>query len=94
MWLLTFGLCAENAGNPETFYTTIRHEGIHVVQLCLNGLIQPNNNALFLSVAQDNGWDPLGYPEDQWDGEAEARVLANKWQAEWVAAAIREACNV
>ena len=87
-----FVVCFENAATATEIYTTIRHEAIHVAQLCKGGLLFPQDVELNLSRAQDEGWDILGYPTSHWEVEAEARVMANEWDAHEVNAAIRKFC--
>lgn len=87
-----FVICTGNTPSATTAFTTIRHEGIHVAQVCKGGMLFPQHEGKFISRAQDEGWHILGYPERKWGTEAEARVLANEWTAQEVEAAIRHFC--
>lgn len=87
-----FVLCTANITNLTDAMTTIRHEAIHVAQHCKGGLLAPSQSATFVSRAQDEGWDILGYPTNQWAEEAEARILANRFSAEEVADLVDRYC--
>lgn len=87
-----FVICTGNAPSSSTAFKTIRHEGIHVAQVCKGGMILPQHEVEFISRAQDEGWDILAYPERQWSTEAEALVLANEYTAQEVEATIRHFC--
>ena len=89
---IAFVVCLDNAPDLTTAFTTVRHEGIHVAQICRGGLLFPRDEDRNIARAQDEGWHILGYPERQWGTEAEARVMANEWDAYEVAAAIRRYC--
>lgn len=89
---IAFVVCLDNAPDLTTAFTTVRHEGIHVAQICKGGLLFPRDEDRNIARAQDEGWHILGYPESQWSTEAEARVMANEWDAYEVAAAIRHFC--
>lgn len=87
-----FVICTNNATTLTQAYTIIRHEGIHVAQICKGGLIYPKAEDAFIARAQDEGWNILGYPAKVWGTEAEARVLANEWTAQEVVQAINTFC--
>ena len=87
-----FVICTGNARSLTDAFTTLRHEGIHVAQICNGGLLFPQDEGRNIARAQDEGWHILGYPENQWSAEAEARVMANEWDAYEVTAAIRHFC--
>ena len=89
---LKFVICTNNAPYPTIAFTTIRHEGVHVAQICKGGMLFPQHEKAFIGRAQDEGWHILAYPERKWGTEAEARVLANEWTAQEVANAIRTFC--
>ena len=97
------GLCESNITDMQTLYATVRHEAIHVAQLCkaMRGLpqsvagyalLKPEVNHYYMSRAQDNGWHILGYAEEDWEIESEAFVLANNWTAQQIETQVRKYC--
>ena len=89
---LEFVICTKNAPYPTIAFTTIRHEGVHDAQICKGGMLYPEHEEKLVGRAQDEGWNILCYPEEQWGTEAESRVLANEWTAQEVANAIYKFC--
>lgn len=88
-----FVICFDNADSDTQIYTTIRHEALHVAQVCNGGPLLPKRSDEFIARAQDEGWHILGYPTNQWAVEAEARVLANEFTAQEVTNIVNLACN-
>ena len=88
-----FVVCLDNVKSPEILYRTIRHEALHVAQTCNAGVLWPVDVHRNLVRAQDEGWHILGYPEELWDGEAEARVMSNELDAHEILEVIKEHCN-
>ena len=89
----TFAVCTANLKTYPEFYNTIRHEAIHVAQLCKAAqgyeesvvgfsLLQPSRNDEYMGRAQDNGWPILSYEPYDWEIESEAFVLSNTLTAE------------
>lgn len=72
-------ICLDNHSDRAELADTIRHELLHVVQVCLGDrLIYPDRIEYTRTYAQtDLGWNILGYPVEQWDQEGEARTLAH-----------------
>lgn len=91
--LREFVICTGNITHDEQFYSVIRHEAIHVAQLCNYGPILPEYTDYFIQRAQDNGWHTGHYHEAQWAMEAEARVLSGVLDAEQVAGLVYTHCN-
>lgn len=102
---ITFAVCGENIDSAEDLFRTIRHEAIHVAQVCAHliqdkpdnvdgyALLMPEKNEYFLDRAQDNGWQILGYKPRDWDIEAEAWVLSNILTAEEINQLLRTNCS-
>jgi hypothetical protein len=89
-----FIVCMDNMNEDlELMFRTVRHEAIHVAQTCNAGPIWPQYAALNIQRAQDEGWDPEGYPPNQRITEAEARVMANELDAHEILDLIKEHCN-
>ena len=87
-----FVICADNIPNATMFYTTIRHEAIHIAQICKGENIHPDKALEYVLRAQDEGWNILSYPPQQWDMEGEARVLANELTAQEITDLVTTYC--
>lgn len=92
-----FVLCANNLKFYELIHLAIRHEAIHVAQVCNNNtpITGPLAN-WFVSVAQNPkyGLDPALYDPETLHYEGEAFVLANLLSADEVNAMVRSACGL
>ena len=99
----TFGVCTDNITTYPDLYNTIRHEAIHVAQLCkaVSGyeesvegfsLLQPTRNDEYMTRAQDNGWPILSYEPYDWEIESEAFVLSNTLTADEINQELHRYC--
>lgn len=95
-------ICTANHGdNAAELADTIRHELIHSAQYCkgrrvgaTSALLYPHLNDKAIRVAQTHlHWDILGYDTSDWPNEAEARVLAQIYEEEQIAAVLRRECG-
>ncbi|AET72525.1 hypothetical protein SXGG_00028 [Synechococcus phage S-CBP42] len=89
-----FVLCIQNVKDEETFKEVIRHEAVHVAQVCKGGPILPELVSHHVGLAQDRGWPILAYDPAKWPTEGEARVLGADLTAEDVTYLIRAYCRV
>jgi hypothetical protein len=102
---ITLAVCTESIDSFETLFRTIRHEAVHVAQMCKHmikgapanvdayALLNPSRNEYYLDRAQDNGWHILGYEPRDWDIEAEAWVLSNTLTAEEITQLLNTNCT-
>ena len=88
-------ICVGNhGGDTRELADTIRHELIHSVQFCKNGLLRPSLSDKFISDARTHlHWDTSNYEASSWAREAEARVLAQVLPEKAVAELLIKHCS-
>lgn len=95
-----FVICTFKEGvDKAEFFDTIRHEAVHVAQICkafkggaTSALLFPTRSPYFIQRAKDEGWNHGAYHAVQHAVEAEARVVSQVHDAQDITALVNQNC--
>jgi hypothetical protein len=88
-----YTICIKNhKGNNAELYDTVLHEAVHVVQACKGGPIYSTVSIIEAAKAHEIQTVGSQYPNQQFNVELEARVIAREQDEVFITSLLKEHC--